>query len=295
MALRGKKPVEGQKRRLKLLLFGPAGVGKTIAALMMPRPYVIDTEAGTEHYGKQIEAVGGAVFSSNDFDDVVSEVGSLLTEKHPFRTLVIDSFTPLFETEIDKGEAEVGTEWGRHIAFASKPSKRLFNKLSMLDMNCVVTAHSKAQYVILTNAKGDKEMTKVGETFDGWKKLDYLFDLVLELQRRGTKRIAVVRKTRLAEFPDQAEFEWSFDELARRYGAEHLEREAEVIELASPDQVARLRTLIVKAGIDKETVDKLLAKANADSLDEMTPKTVATCIAWAEGKIKQAKELEAVS
>ncbi len=42
MALKGKKPHEIEKR-LKLLLYGRAGVGKTMTAIQFPQPYVIDT------------------------------------------------------------------------------------------------------------------------------------------------------------------------------------------------------------------------------------------------------------
>ena len=121
MALRGKKPAE-IPRRLKLLLFSPAGVGKTRAAIQMPAPYIIDTEKGTTHYGDMIAASGGAVFQTNDMGEAIEEVKALLAGGHQFKTLVVDPFTPLWETELDHGEEEVGTDWGRHYGYADKPS-----------------------------------------------------------------------------------------------------------------------------------------------------------------------------
>ena len=45
-ALRAKKP-EAVTKRLKLFMFGPAGVGKTTAAIQFPNSYIIDCEKGT--------------------------------------------------------------------------------------------------------------------------------------------------------------------------------------------------------------------------------------------------------
>ena len=45
------QPAASSDRRLKLLLWGDSGVGKTTLALQFPHPAVIDLEGGTEHYG----------------------------------------------------------------------------------------------------------------------------------------------------------------------------------------------------------------------------------------------------
>jgi len=65
-------------------MFGPAGVGKTTAAIQFPNSYIIDCERGTENYDKLITSSGSAVFQTTDIHDVIAEVKSLLTEKHDF-------------------------------------------------------------------------------------------------------------------------------------------------------------------------------------------------------------------
>lgn len=279
MALRATKPKE-QNPRLKFLLFGPAGVGKTTAALQMPKPYIIDCENGTSHYADLIEKAEGAVFTTQSIDDVVAEVRALMTEPHEFRTLVIDPFTPLYDTKLDEGEGKVGSDFGRHYGYANKTCKRLFNMLAMLDMNVVVTCHQKNEY-------GDG-MKVIGRTFDGWKKLDYLFDLVLELEKSGKKRNAVVRKTRLAEFPDQEAFEWSFDSLAERWGADRLQAKAGIITLATPEQVARIKKLIADFQLPQEMTQKWLDKAKAEDFDDMPADAIQACIDHLAKKIKEA-------
>lgn len=282
MALRGKPPTKG-KKRLKFLMYSKAGVGKTIAALKMPSPYIIDTEQGTVHYGNEIKKSGGRVFHTNDMDEATVEIKELMTGKHEFRTLVIDPFTPLYETKLDEGERDpnVGTEFGRHYGYAAKFCKRMFNLLTMIDMNVVVTCHSKNEY-------GDA-MKIIGVTFDGWKKLDYIFDLVLELQRVGTKRIATVRKTRLQEFPDMEQFEWSYEALVEHYGSENLERAVESVKLATPKQVQLLNTLVETLNVSDEIVQKWQTKAKVETLDDMTTETIGKCIDHLK------KQLEAAS
>ena len=255
MALRGKKP-EDRQQRLKLLLSGPAGVGKTMASIQMPRPYLIDTERGSVHYGDTIEQANGVVYETTSVDDAIAEVRSLMTEQHDFRTLVIDPVTVLFNEAIDEGERRKGTEFGRHYGYANQKFKRLCTLLTSIDMNVIVTAHEKNEY-------GD-EMKIVGKTFDGYKKLDYVFDLWLQLDRERGKpeRYATVAKTRLIEFPDGDRFEWSYAELAKRFGDERLGKAADQVALATPEQVKRFEALLGRLSEDEIKalkIDKALA------------------------------------
>src|SRR6201746_2038488 len=100
-------------------MFGPGGVGKTTAAIQFPNSYIIDAERGTENYDKLITSSGSSVFHTTDVNEVVQEVKSLLTEKHDFRTLVIDPITPIFNDLLDKCETQVGSDFGRHYGAAN--------------------------------------------------------------------------------------------------------------------------------------------------------------------------------
>src|SRR5215216_801503 len=235
MALRARKP-EPQTKRLKLFMFGPAGVGKTTAAIQFPNSYVIDCERGTDNYDKLITASHSVVYQTTDVHDVIQEVKSLLTEKHEFRTLVIDPITPIYNDLLEKCEAKVGADFGRHYGAANKEMKRLANLIMALDMNVVITAHAKTEY--------GEGLRKLGYTFDGWRQLDYRFDLVIELGKKGKKRMGKVVKTRIETFPDEEIFEWSYDAIKERYGAHVLEKEADVVTLASSHQVRELKELL---------------------------------------------------
>ena len=261
MPLRAKTP-EPQARRLKLFMYGEAGVGKTTAACQMPKPYIIDSERGTDNYHELINNVGGAVLQTTDIDDVVDEVRTLSVEDHDYLTLVVDPITPLYFDLVDKCEAKVGSEWGKHYGEANKTMKRLVNLLMRLDMNVVITAHAKAVY-------GD-EQKRVGITFDGWKRLDYIFDLVLELRRSSpTKRIASVVKTRIDSFPDGDTFDWGYKNLSERYDPKEMERAVEVIEVASVDQCQAITAMAEKMVDGGDFIGKCLKKAGVDALSDL--------------------------
>lgn len=286
MALKAKK-LEPVTKRLKLFMFGSAGVGKSTAAIGFPNSYVIDGEHGLDHYTEALEKAGSVVLQTTNADDVVEEVRALGTDKHSYRTLVIDPMTTIETDLIERAEKEFGPGdmriWGKR----DRTMRRLINLAVNLDMNVIVTAHGKIEY-------GEK-MAKLGTTYDGWKRLIYIFDLALELEKRGSKRVAIVRKTRLAGFPDGDSFEFSYAEIARRYGAEVVEREAVPVAAAKPERVATLRTLIDVVKLDEGTVDGWLKKNNVDALDDMPESAVEKCIAHIQSKIEKAAGKETAS
>ncbi|HEX8912695.1 MAG TPA: AAA family ATPase [Humisphaera sp.] len=274
--LRARKP-EAVTKRLKLFMFGPAGVGKTTAAIQFPNSYIIDCEKGAENYDELITASGSAVFQTTDMHDVVQEVKALLTERHEYRTLVIDPITTAYNDLLEKCEAKVGTDFGRHYGEANKLMKRLANLIMQLDMNVVVTAHAKAEY-------GDN-LKKLGYTFDGWKQLDYWFDLVVELGKKGKKRLARVSKTRIESFPDEDVFEWSYDAIKKRYDIAMLEKQAQAVELATPEQVREVKELMNIVRLPDGMVEKWFSKAGVDLWEDMPADVIAKCIDYVRSRL----------
>jgi hypothetical protein len=276
MLLRARKP-EAVTKRLKLFMFGPAGVGKTTAAIQFPNSYIIDCERGTENYDKLITASGSVVYQTVDIHEVMAEVKSLLTVKHDYRTLVIDPITPIYNDLLEKCEAQVGADFGRHYGAANKMMKRLANLIMALDMNVVITAHAKTEY--------GQNFSKLGYTFDGWRQLDYWFDLVIELGKKGKKRMAKVVKTRIEQFPDEDVFEWSYDAIKNRYDAEMLEKPAEAVALARPEQVREIKDLLSIVRLPEGTTDKWFAKAGVDAWEDMPADALAKCIEYVRNRL----------
>lgn len=279
MALRAKKP-EAIQKRLKALFYGTAGVGKTTAAIQFPKPYLIDTEKGAENdqYTRLLQNAGGVVFQTSDFAELMAEVKALLTEKHEYKTLIIDPLTTLYNDLLDKSALKHGTDFGRHYNDANKQIKHLINLLLRLDMNVIITSHAKNEY--------GQNMAVLGQTFDCYKKLDYLFDLVFEIQKRGKDRIGIVKKSRIEQFPDGEQFPFSYEEIAKRYGNDILERDAIAQKLATQEQIIEVKRLIELLKVPEEKYQKWLDKAHAEHFDEMPYDAMDKVIDYLQSYIK---------
>ncbi len=262
------------------MFYGSSGVGKTTAAIAFPRVYLIDTERGSENsqYTDKLSKNGGVIFQTSDFDDVITEVKSLLTEKHEYKTLVIDPLTTLYNDLLDKSALKNGTEFGRHYSEANKKVKHLMNLLLRLDMNVLITSHSKNEY--------GQNLSVLGSTFDCYKKIDYLMDLVFEISKRGKDRVAIIKKSRINAFPDSETFNFSYEEIARRYGKDILERDAIAQELATDEQVKELVRLIDLIKVPVEISQKWLDKSCSEKWEEMPRDAIQKCIEYLSSKIK---------
>ncbi len=271
MALRGKSP-ESIEKRLKALFYGAAGTGKTTAAINFPRPYLIDTEKGAENdqYVEILSKNEGNIFQTNDFCEMLEEVKSLLSTKHPYKTLIIDPLTTIYNDLLEKAAIKVGSEYARHYGEANKHMKHLVTLLLRLDMNVIVTTHSKNKY-------GDN-LKLLGTTYDCYNKLDYLFDLVFEVQKRGKDRVGIVKKTRIKSFEDGLQFPFSYEYICEKYGKNILEREAVSENLANNIQVEEIKRLIDLLKVPIEIWCKWLEKGNAETWDEMNTDHIQKCI-----------------
>jgi hypothetical protein len=274
--LRAVVPKTAPPSKAKILIFGKPGVGKTWQAIDFPSCYYIDTEGGANlaHYTEKLEASGGMYLGpdrgANDFSVVLEQVQALATEKHSFRTLVLDSASHLFNTEIGSEQERMikaGTkdEYGASRKPAVSQMRRLVLWLDRLDMNVILIAHAKDEYGL--NEK--KERVVIDTTFDCWDKLEYILHLALHITKQGPSRYARVRKTRLLGFPDGSVFPWTYPDFAERYGREIIEKEAGQIILASAEQVAELNRLLEVVKMPDGWLEKCLDRAKAERLADL--------------------------
>lgn len=291
MALKAKKP-EVKEKRLKLFLFGPPGSRKTTSALQFPHSVLIDMERGSEQYTKTINKAGSVVLETNNPDEVMAEIKSLLTEKHEYRTLIIDPVTIYYQalqdkwsrifehhakTEKEKELQDFGMRyWGR----VKSEYKTFLRMLMQLDMNLIITSHQKDIY--------GANMQKVGIGPDSMKGDNYVFDYVFRLNVVGDKAIAITEKQRSEplepqKFPD--EFEWSYKNFLKFYGTEILEREAVAVPMALPAQVAEITQLLDIVKVNEEDITKLFTKHDVESWDQLPYETIEKYIQSLKKKI----------
>lgn len=264
--LRGIDPLSATPSKPKVLVYGMPGCGKTWVSMDFPGVYYIDTEAGAdlEHYTAKLRASGGTYLGpaqgSCDFPTVLDEIQTLATTQHDRKTLVIDSFTKLFNTQIAIS-AEAMEKAGKEDAFgASKKqaiayTRRMIAWFQKLDMNVVLICHQKSLW---------KDGKEAGITFDGWDKLEYELHLALRIAKQGAARKAFIGKTRLIPFPEGESFDWSYLEFAKRYGQEVMEKAAKPTDLGTAEQVAEFKGICGRIKVEAATKEKLEAEDPAE-------------------------------
>ena len=288
--LKAKVP-EVKEKRLKMFIYGPAGVGKTIGVIQFPKAYIIDTEKGTDFYAESIKKSGSVVLQTLNVDEVKEELKVLATEKHNFRTLIIDPITQVYNntqekwtrifeksTKGDKG-SEIQDFGMRYWGKVKGDFKGLQRLLLALDMNVIITSHQKDVY--------GGNFSKIGTTFDAMRGDDYLFDLVFQVERKNSELIAKTIKER-AEIGKQkfpVEFVWSYENFCKFYGKEIIEKEAMPVIMATAEQVERANKLIEVVKIDDETLNKWLAKADVETFEEMSGEQITKVIEFLEKKV----------
>lgn len=277
----------------KIIVFGKAGVGKTWTALDFPNCYYIDTEGGAKQqdYLDKLKASGGAYFGqdegSQDFTEVTEQIKALATEKHNFKTLVIDSFSHLQMLEVGKevekfmkAKKDLTATYGAEKKPFAAHSRSLVNWLDKLDMNVILICHEKQRY---EGKEADGFMA------DGWDKMEYLFNLVLRITKKGGTRYATVEKTRFSNmFAPAEQFEWSYKEFAKKYGANTLEQAAEPTKLATPEQLTEITQLLKQwQTMPEGWVQKVLATTSSDKWEDVPEEKMATTINFIKNKLEE--------
>lgn len=290
--LKAKDPKAAEPSKPKLVLSGPTGVGKTWFAISFPEVYYIDPEKGADrdHYTTKLKAGGGAYMGpedgSLDPETVIEQFMALASEKHKFKTVVIDSITKLFHSIIAREQERLGTKDA--FGASKKPAvafmRRLVSWVDKVDMNVIFIAHETAEWGL--DSSGQR--AQLGVTADVWDKLPYELDLWLQLSKQGNSRMATVRKSRLLGFPEADRFALDYPAFAQRYGKDIIEKAPVPVTLASEEQVAEIDRLLEIVKIDEATIDKWKSKAGAETFAEFNAEQAAAIIKSLNSKLTPA-------
>jgi hypothetical protein len=286
--LKAKAPELVKPGKIKAVLYGPSGVGKTTLALSFPAPYYFDVEGGAKgpQYRELLKASGGAYMGPEDgtlsFDTLIDQMQALATEKHGYKTLIVDSLTKLFQTTIAQEAERLGDKdaFGASKKPAVAAMRRLVLWASRLDMNIWFICHETAEWGMVNGQRAE-----VGRVADVWDKLIYELDLAVQAVKRGPQRSAIVKKSRILAFPDGETFPLEYAEFAARHGRETVEGEASTITLALPDQVAEVTKLLDLVRTDPADVQKWFDRAGVTGWPEMTGEQIAKVIEFLRKKI----------
>lgn len=271
--LKAVDPKTAEPSKPKVLIFGKPGAGKTWTSLDFPSVYYIDTEGGADmsHYTDKLKKSGGAYFGveqgSLSFDSVLEQVEALATEKHNYKTLVIDSISKVFAMEIAKEAERLGDKdaFGASKKPAVAYMRKLVSWLTRMDMNVILVAHEKDLY----GMDEKKQRNVIGVTYDAWDKLEYELHLCMNIFKQAGQHKARVTKSRLLGFKDADVLEWSYPSFAERYGKEILEGEVKQVVVATPDQLVEIQELLERVKLEDGTVEKWFKAANCETFEEM--------------------------
>ncbi len=259
-ALRASDPKAATPAKPKVLIFGAPGAGKTFTSLDFPSTYYIDTEGGANlpHYTDKLKASGGVYMGpeqgANDAEIVTEEIVTLATTKHKFRTLVIDSYSKLFNSQVSiefdrmqKAGRDMEKTFGAEKKPAINMTRRWLRWFEKLDMNVILICHERNLW---------KDGKEAGSTFDGHDKLAYELHLCLQIFKQGSSRKARVIKSRLTGFPDAEVVDWSYAEFSARYGKDVMEAWSVPVELATAEQITRYNELLKAVKVDAKILEK---------------------------------------
>lgn len=281
--LKAVDPKAAEPSKPKILIFGKAGVGKTWTSLDFPSVYYIDTEGGADlaHYTDKLKKAGGMYFGpeqgSQSYEMVIEQIQALATEEHNYKTVVIDSISKLFNIEIAREAERLGDKdaFGASKKPAVSFTRRLVNWVDRLDMNVILIAHERPLWA------NDKQ---VGVTYDAWDKLEYELHLSLNIVKQGEARKAYIKKSRLTGFPDAANFDWAYDEFAKRYGKDIIEKKSIQIVLATAEQLSEVKRLLEIVKLPDGQQDKWFTAAKVASFEEMDSDKIEKVITHLKGK-----------
>ena len=210
MAIAQKATIENNK--IKMMVWGEPGAGKTRFALSAPNPLVIDLENSTDWYSNEFNFMVAKVNEQNKLTknatilthSIVEEI--IKGEYKDIETLVIDPVTDLlesietictkeYENKVlnNKQVIELNPlQKSKFYAFRRDKTREMISRILNLDLNIIFIARAKNVW-----GKSDGQMTVTGKTFDGLDILEYLPDVVFNLRNIDNKTIAEVKKSRI--------------------------------------------------------------------------------------------------
>lgn len=278
--------------RLKLFVYGPTGAGKTTLAVQMPGAAVIDLEGGAVPYAGRYSF---DLLPSTGLADVEAALLWLSTSPHPYKTLVLDPITILWEmvqrhwSDIFLKRNKMGKGYKhefydlqiRDWSTVKSHWKEIMRRLLALDMNIVATAREKALYT------DGPVMKELGRTFDSERSTPYLFDTVVRLAvtEAGT-RMATVEKDRWGALPAEP-FLLDFGRFATAFGSA-LSRDAVPAPRATEAQIIEIINLIGALGVPAAIVDRRLAAYGAERVEDLTSDAAALIITRMSAALAQA-------
>ena len=199
---------------LKIMIWGESGSGKSRFSLSAPNPIVIDLEGSTRLYANEFDFYKAEINkvepkASNAAALTVNLIEEILRGEYPDRkTLIVDPITDLLDCIEDmsakKYEQMIGKKVGelnqlqktKWYAYRRETARTVLNQLKDVPMNLILIARARNMW----DTK-DGKMQPVGLTYDALDIVEYLMDIVIQLEKTGDETKAIVKKSRIGNLP----------------------------------------------------------------------------------------------
>ncbi len=206
------------KKKLKILIYGDSGSGKTHFALTFPNCAVIDTEGSTELFEDRFDF---DVLRTADYRTIMQALNQI-EDGGKYETVVIDPITIIWQVLTEAGQmmaerraarynkpADDASMTPRDWGILKRRMNAVYHKLSNMPCNVIVCARLKD----LVEKRGS-DFIKTGEKPDGEKNIKYIFDIIIKLEMRGSRRFARIEKDRSGRLGTKDIENISFDHFA---------------------------------------------------------------------------------
>lgn len=210
---------------LKIMIWGESGSGKSRFSLSAPEPLVVDLEGSTRLYAGEFDFWKAEIDKNNQYACnsaclVKNIILEILKGEYPDRkTLIIDPITDLLDCIEDICAKEYEKNIGKKVeslnavqktkwyAYRRETSRTILNQLKDVPMNLILIARAKNVWDTV-----DGKMQPVGLTYDALDIVEYLMDIVIQLEKNGDEIKAIVKKSRIGNLPKVLEVK-NFDSI----------------------------------------------------------------------------------
>lgn len=168
-------------KKLKVLLYGASGTGKTLAALTFPRPALIDSENGADLYAGRPGVQPFHILRTKTLEGLEDAIAFIRADNgQTFETLIIDPLTVFYDvlktTYIKQQEAKGKDMTYQQWSKINNRMKAVYNALTMLPVHVVVIAREAIEY----EGEGSS-LRRVGLKPDVDKAAEYMFDFTVRI------------------------------------------------------------------------------------------------------------------
>lgn len=284
-------PEYSKPSKPRILLFGPPDSDKSRFGCEWPNSVYIDTENGASEseYIRSLKASNskylGVADGSRNLNEIIDEVKGLIVTPGDRQNLIVDSVSESIDSTDAEEQERMGEDkkdpFSSYKKVAVKRLRRLSFLLNQLDMGVVLVAHAKDKW------EGEGEKRKcVGQTFDAWSKLGHKMNLQAQAVRVGGVTFMQVIRSKYESIKRGQEIPMTYAAFAQAFGKDIMERKAEGLIVATPEQVEEITKLTGILRMEPEELEGFLNKMSAEEIVDLSKENAEKFIKYLDKKRK---------